>query len=50
MIFFFFLEKVEEMIDEVKFSRYVDTNEYVEAINLDDFIRRNYVFLFIIFS
>lgn len=28
------------MINEVKFSQYVDTNEFVDSINLDDFIRR----------
>ena len=28
------------MLNEVKFSRYVDTNEYTETIDLDDFIKR----------
>jgi hypothetical protein len=33
------------MINEVKFSKYVDTNEFVEEINLDDFIRCNFILL-----
>jgi hypothetical protein len=28
------------MLNEVKFSRYVDTNEYTDTIDLDDFIKR----------
>ncbi|CAF1079452.1 unnamed protein product, partial [Brachionus calyciflorus] len=32
-------QEVEDMINEVKFSEYVDTNKFVETINLDDFIR-----------
>ncbi|NXX17943.1 CF251 protein, partial [Podargus strigoides] len=32
-------EKVEEMINEVKFSKYVDTGEQVTDINLGDFIK-----------
>ncbi|NXI45746.1 CF251 protein, partial [Galbula dea] len=32
-------EKIEEMINEVKFSRYVDTGEQVTEINLGDFIK-----------
>ncbi|NXA17425.1 CF251 protein, partial [Ibidorhyncha struthersii] len=32
-------EKIEEMINEVKFSKYVDTGEQVTKINLGDFIR-----------
>jgi hypothetical protein len=28
------------MIYEVKFSQYAETNEHVNEINLDDFIRR----------
>ena len=28
------------MVNEVKFSKFIDTNQYEEAINLDDFIRR----------
>lgn len=31
--------QVEEMINEVKFSTYIDTNTYVEDIDLNDFIR-----------
>ena len=27
------------MINEVKFSKYIETNEFVEDINLDDFIK-----------
>lgn len=30
------------MLNEVKFSKYVDTNEYTDSIDLDDFIRRNF--------
>ena len=29
------------MINEVKFSKYAETNQLVDSINLDDFIRRN---------
>ena len=32
-------QEIEEMINEVKFGQYIDTNEFVENINLDDFIR-----------
>ncbi|XP_054248891.1 cilia- and flagella-associated protein 251 [Indicator indicator] len=32
-------EKIEEMINEVKFSEYVDTGEQVTKINLEDFIK-----------
>ncbi|NXL70301.1 CF251 protein, partial [Leptocoma aspasia] len=32
-------EEIEEMINEVKFSKYVDTGEEVTKINLDDFIK-----------
>ncbi|XP_075372514.1 cilia- and flagella-associated protein 251 [Mycteria americana] len=32
-------EKTEEMINEVKFSKYVDTGEQVTKINLGDFIK-----------
>ncbi|XP_074699870.1 cilia- and flagella-associated protein 251 isoform X2 [Strix aluco] len=32
-------EKIEEMINEVKFSKYVDTGEQVTTINLGDFIK-----------
>ena len=29
------------MINEIKFSEYAETNQLVDSINLDDFIRRN---------
>ncbi len=29
------------MLNEVKFSKFVDTNEHTDSIDLDDFIRRN---------
>ncbi|NXH46951.1 CF251 protein, partial [Dicaeum eximium] len=32
-------EEIEEMINEIKFSKYVDTGEEVTKINLDDFIK-----------
>ncbi|NXM01932.1 CF251 protein, partial [Tyrannus savana] len=32
-------EQIEEMINEVKFSKYVDTGEQVTEINLEDFIK-----------
>ncbi|NXI97820.1 CF251 protein, partial [Psophia crepitans] len=32
-------EKIDEMINEVKFSKYVDTGEQVTKINLGDFIK-----------
>uniref|UniRef100_A0A8C3J3S5 WD repeat-containing protein 66 n=1 Tax=Calidris pygmaea TaxID=425635 RepID=A0A8C3J3S5_9CHAR len=32
-------EKIEDMINEVKFSKYVDTGEQVTKINLGDFIK-----------
>ena len=31
------------MINEVKFSEYAETNQLVDSINLDDFIRRNLI-------
>jgi hypothetical protein len=46
------------MTNEIKFSRYVDTNEYVEEIDLNDFIKckiyknfflfKNSIFLFFV--
>ena len=35
------------MLNEVKFSKFVDTNEHTDSIDLDDFIRRNYILFFI---
>ncbi len=32
--------KVEDMINEIKFSRYVETNDYVSTIDLNEFIKR----------
>ena len=32
-------QEIEDMINEIKFSEYIDTNAFVESINLDDFIR-----------
>jgi hypothetical protein len=32
--------KIEDMVNEVKYSKYVETNEFVTEINLDDFIKR----------
>ncbi|CAF1189811.1 unnamed protein product [Didymodactylos carnosus] len=32
-------QEIEEMLNEVKFSKYVDTNTYVEEIDLNDFIK-----------
>ncbi len=32
-------QEVEDMINEIKFSRYVDTGEYVSHIDLGTFIR-----------
>ena len=32
-------QEIEEMINEVKFGKYIDTNELVDTIDLDDFIR-----------
>lgn len=43
-----FNQKIEDMINEVKFSEYVDTNKLVETINLDDFIKRTFLQLIII--
>ena len=33
------------MINEVKFSKFVDTNEYVEEINLDELIKCSTCFI-----
>lgn len=32
-------QEIEDMINEVKFQNYVETNEHADSINLDDFIR-----------
>ena len=48
VLFKFKLIQIEEMINEVKFSKYVETNEFVEEINLDDFIRCKIADLFLL--
>ncbi len=39
-------QEIEDMVNEVKFVNYVDTNEHADSINLDDFIRCNHLTLF----
>lgn len=41
----FVSSQVEEMINEVKFSTYIDTKTYVEEIDLNDFIKCKLRFL-----
>ncbi len=38
-------QEVDDMINEVKFSEYVDTGKYVEDIDLGELIRCKYEFL-----
>ena len=39
-------QEVEEMINEVKFSTYIDTKTYVDEIDLNDFIKCKLQFIF----
>ena len=37
--------QIEDMLNEVKFSTYVDNGEYKTHVDMDDFIRRTYAAL-----
>ena len=44
----FLFVQIQDMLNEIKFSTYVDTGEYKSEVDMDDFIRRKNLFFLLL--